>query len=67
MPIRMSSYALVFRKSCHLPLKIMHKAHWATKKLNLDLSAAGEANKLQLHELEEWRLQAYDNEKIYKE
>ena len=33
----------------------------------MDLKAAGEARQLQLNELEEWRLQAYENAKIYKE
>ncbi|WP_217833294.1 hypothetical protein, partial [Picosynechococcus sp. PCC 7002] len=33
----------------------------------MDLKAAGEACQLQLNELEEWGLQAYENAKIYKE
>ncbi|XP_074377578.1 uncharacterized protein LOC141719096 [Apium graveolens] len=37
------------------------------KKLNLDMSAAGERRMLQINELDEFRLQAYKNNKLYKE
>ncbi|XP_024007316.1 uncharacterized protein LOC112083517 [Eutrema salsugineum] len=44
-----------------------YKALWAVKLLNFDIKAAQENRLLQLHELEEIRLNAYESCKIYKE
>ncbi|XP_038896496.1 uncharacterized protein LOC120084745 [Benincasa hispida] len=66
-PIGMSPHALAFGKARHLPLKLEYKVIWEFKKLKFDLKAVGEERKLQLLELDEWRLQAYENSKIYKE
>jgi hypothetical protein len=66
-PIGMSPFQIIYGKSCHLPLELEHKALWATKFLNFDLSKAGESRILQLHELDEFRNFAYENAKIFKE
>ncbi|XP_006580786.1 uncharacterized protein LOC114411269 [Glycine soja] len=58
---------MVYGKSCHLIMEMKHEAYWALKFLNFDESLAGEKSKLQLLELEEMRMNAYESSRLYKE
>ncbi|XP_042051471.1 uncharacterized protein LOC121796748 [Salvia splendens] len=62
----MSSYRLVFGKMCHLPVGIEHQAFWAIKEMNLNAESCAE-ERLQLQEIEELRLDAYDSAMWYEE
>ncbi|KAE8705556.1 Detected protein of unknown function [Hibiscus syriacus] len=63
----MSSFKMVYGKACHLPVELEHKAYWAIKKLNFDAQLAEKQRLLDLNEIEEIRVQAYENAKLYKE
>ncbi|XP_028193135.1 uncharacterized protein LOC114378693 [Glycine soja] len=62
----LSAFQLVYRKTCHLPVELEHKAYWALRLLNFDEAAFRKKRKLQLLELEEIRMNAYESSKIYK-
>ncbi|XP_058755550.1 uncharacterized protein LOC131628739 [Vicia villosa] len=66
-PIGTTPFKLVYGKSCHLSVELEYKAYWAIKTLNLSYTAAGERRLLDINELEEIRLDAYENARIYKE
>ena len=54
----MSPYGLVSEKVFHLPVEIEYKAYWTIKTINMDFNLA---------DVEEHRLHAYENVKIYKD
>nr|GEY49017.1 reverse transcriptase domain-containing protein [Tanacetum cinerariifolium] len=45
-PIGCTPYKLVYRKACHLPIKLEHTAYWALKHANFDLLTAGDHRKV---------------------
>ncbi|GKC25217.1 reverse transcriptase domain-containing protein [Tanacetum coccineum] len=66
-PLGITLFIIIYGKACYLPIELEHKAYWAIKNCNLDFTKAGENRFLQIHELEEMRLDAYETSISYKE
>ncbi|GJW23196.1 reverse transcriptase domain-containing protein, partial [Tanacetum coccineum] len=66
-PLGTTLFRIIYGKACHLPIKLEHKAYWAIKNYNLDLTKAGENRFLQIYELDEMMHDAYETSIYYKE
>ncbi|XP_057532850.1 uncharacterized protein LOC130810733 [Amaranthus tricolor] len=66
-PIGTTPYKLVHGKLFHLPVELEHIAFWVIKAFNYDLLRAGEKRLLDINKLDEIRLDAYENSRLYKE
>lgn len=66
-PIRTTPFKLVYGKSCQLLVMLEHKTYQVIKILNMDYSVVKCKRILDLHQLEELRLNAYENALVYKE
>ncbi|GJS37370.1 DNA-directed DNA polymerase [Tanacetum coccineum] len=66
-PIRSTPFRIVYGKACDLPIELEHKAYWALNNVNLDLDATGKHRFFQLNQLDEFRTEAYEHSRAYKE
>ncbi|GJR61123.1 reverse transcriptase domain-containing protein [Tanacetum coccineum] len=66
-PTGCTPFRMLYGKACYLPVEIEHKAYWALKQSNMDLTIVGKNCFMQLNELVELRDKAYENTIIYKE
>ncbi|GJU95395.1 reverse transcriptase domain-containing protein [Tanacetum coccineum] len=66
-PTGCTPFRMVYGKAFHLLVEIEHKAYWALKQCNMDLTATAKNHFMELKERMELRDKAYENTQIYKE
>ncbi|XP_021974983.1 uncharacterized protein LOC110870092 [Helianthus annuus] len=66
-PLGTTPFMIVYGKACHLPVELEHRALWALKTVNLDLTEAARRRFFQIHELEALRDAAYERSWSIKE
>ena len=66
-PFRTTPYILIYVKPCYVPVELEHRAFWVIKALNYDLLRVGGKRLLDIKELDEIRLDAYESLRLYKE
>ncbi|XP_021980261.1 uncharacterized protein LOC110876395 [Helianthus annuus] len=66
-PLGTMPFMIVYGKACHLPVELEHRALWALKTVNSDLTEAARKRFFQIHELVALRDAAYDRSWSIKE
>ncbi|GJY55553.1 reverse transcriptase domain-containing protein [Tanacetum coccineum] len=63
-PIGSTPFRIVYRKACHLPIEIEHKAYWALRNVNLDLDAVGKHRTKHWHDAKIMDKEFHEGEEV---